>query len=261
MILIKELLEKRIAELQKLIDIIESRIDNYPSGRLRISSNGKMTTYLFCDESSKIKYISKSNKQLISELAQKDYDIKVLKAFKQELKHIKVFMQTQNSKSAIEIFNRLSDERKSLINPLVLNDEALISKWNHEEYEGLSINSNAVTYTTNRGELVRSKSEKILADKFFSEGIPYHYEYPVYLKGIGTVHPDFKVLNVRTRKVYFWEHLGMMDDSNYAIRNVKKINAYIKNGYYSGENIIYSYEIKNYFDLNAIDDLVKRYLK
>ncbi len=261
MIIIEEQLEKRIAELQKLIDIIESRINNYPSGRLRISSNGKMTTYLLYDEVSKTTYIRKSNRKLITDLAQKDYDIKVLSALKMELKQIKSFLRMYEPNQAIDIFNSLSDERKCLIKPLVLNDESFINKWIQEKYEGLSINSNAVTYITNKGELVRSKSEKILADKFFSEGIPYHYEYPVYLKDIGIVHPDFKLLNIRTRREYYWEHLGMMDDPNYATRNVKKINAYSKNGYYPGENIIYSYETKNNFDLKVIDDLVKRYLK
>ena len=26
------------------------------------------------------------------------------------------------------------------------------------------------------------------------------------------IHPDFTVLNVRTREILYWEHLGMMDN-------------------------------------------------
>ena len=35
--------------------------------------------------------------------------------------------------------------------------------------------------------------------------VPYHYEAPLYLKGRGIIHPDFTVLNIRTRQEYYWE--------------------------------------------------------
>lgn len=44
---------------------------------------------------------------------------------------------------------------------------------------------------TDRGERVRSKTEKIMADYFYRKGIEYKYEQPIYLKGLGTVYPDF----------------------------------------------------------------------
>ena len=53
---------------------------------------------------------------------------------------------------------------------------------------------------TEKGEAVRSKSEKIIADKLYMKEIPYVYEQPLYLKGYGYVVPDFKILNVRTKK-------------------------------------------------------------
>lgn len=51
-------------------------------------------------------------------------------------------------------------------------------------------------------ERVRSKSEKILADYFYRRKIPYKYECPLTLKGVGTVYPDFTFLSPKTKKKF-----------------------------------------------------------
>lgn len=64
----------------------------------------------------------------------------------------------------------------------------------------------------------------------------------IILKGIGDVYPDFTVLNVRTKKEMYWEHMGMMDDSNYREKAIRKIESYERNGYYPGESLILTFE-------------------
>lgn len=144
--------------------------------------------------------------------------------------------------------------------PLILPAEAYIQNWKSVQYNGKLIQSNAISFTTDRGEAVRSKSEKILADKFYKLDIPYRYEYPMELQGFGVIYPDFTILNTRTREEYYWEHLGMMGDANYCDKAIKKINTYIENNIFPGERLILSYEINNYINLNAIDTLIQRYL-
>lgn len=73
------------------------------------------------------------------------------------------------------------------------------------EYRGKGFDESTSEFYTAKGEKVRSKSEVIIADVLSREGIPYRYEYPLYLKGIGKVHPDFTVLNVKQRKEIYWE--------------------------------------------------------
>ena len=52
-----------------------------------------------------------------------------------------------------------------------------------------------------------------------------------------------------------------MDDPEYAEENVAKINAYEKNGYYPGKNLILTFETKgNPFDVRKIEDIAKQYL-
>ena len=45
---------------------------------------------------------------------------------------------------------------------------------------------------TEKGEYVRSKSEKIIADTLTKNNINYVYELPLRLKGYGTVKPDLQ---------------------------------------------------------------------
>lgn len=66
-------------------------------------------------------------------------------------------------------------------------------------------------------ERYRSKSEFLIASALKDAGVPFRYECSLYLNGYGTVYPDFTVLNKRTRRVFYHEHLGMMDDINYVL--------------------------------------------
>ena len=49
-------------------------------------------------------------------------------------------------------------------------------------------------HTTDKGHLVRSKSELVIANELFHLGINYEYEQPFDLelkRGTITIHPDF----------------------------------------------------------------------
>lgn len=114
---------------------------------------------------------------------------------------------------------------------------------------------------TENGEKVKSKSEKILADKFKSMGIPYAYEQPVLLNGYGYVLPDFKILNKKTRKEYYWEHFGMMDDREYAEKTIKKIENYEKNGIFPGKNLIMTFETKQHpLSMRIVSENIEEFL-
>lgn len=114
---------------------------------------------------------------------------------------------------------------------------------------------------TEQGELVRSKSEKILADKFYRMGTPYMYEYPLMINGYGYICPDFVLLNKCTRKEYYWEHFGLMSDKDYCEKSVKKINQYIKNGIYPGDKLLSTYETeKCIMDFKVVDEIIEKYL-
>ena len=115
-----------------------------------------------------------------------------------------------------------------------------------------------------RGERVRSKSEKIIADKYNMMGFHYKYEKPLFLTdktNFVTVRPDFTVLNVRKRKQYYHEHLGKMDDPKYVRRNIYKLRLYEKNGIFIGDQLFLTLESSEQpLDMNHFELMIKHYL-
>lgn len=88
------------------------------------------------------------------------------------------------------MYLNLHEERKKLVEPVELPWEQQLEQWNAKEYKQKEFQEGTAVILTEKGERVRSKSEKILADYFYRNGIPYKYEKPLYLKGLGIVHPE-----------------------------------------------------------------------
>lgn len=80
-------------------------------------------------------------------------------------------------------------------------------------------------YRTRRGELVRSKTEWIIADKLDDAGITYHYERPLDMGG-ATRYPDFTIKDDDSGVTCYWEHLGLMNSPQYVDRWNRKEAAY-----------------------------------
>lgn len=74
-----------------------------------------------------------------------------------------------------------------------------------------------LVHKTVRGELVRSKSEVIIANALYYHHVEYVYEPEVKLEG-RVKRPDFKVVDDDTGEEWYWEHCGMMDDPKYKKR-------------------------------------------
>lgn len=64
------------------------------------------------------------------------------------------------------------------------------------------------------GDMLRSKSEVIIANLLHERGVPFRYEQPLFA-GDGTLRlPDFTV--TWAGNTYYWEHLGRLDLTDYA---------------------------------------------
>ena len=191
-----------------------------------------------------------------------DYDQRIIRAIEKELECIRKYFTNYPERNVEQVLEGLHKERQRLIRPIRETDEQYIQNWRNVEYEGKGFAEDAPEFYTSRGERVRSKSEWIIAELLEKEGIPYRYEYPVYLRGFGKVYPDFTVLNVRTRKEIYWEHMGMMDNPIYAEKVVNKIHTYEQNGMFQGEDLLVTYETsKSPLNQKVIMRMIQRYLK
>jgi ATP-dependent exoDNAse (exonuclease V) alpha subunit len=85
-------------------------------------------------------------------------------------------------------------------------------------------------HRTERGDLVRSKSELVIADKLHARGIDYAYEQPLNFADGRVRYPDFTISDHARGVTFYWEHLGMLEDPAYRARWERKRAQYIAGG-------------------------------
>jgi len=218
---LKKLLLKEQKNLEMICSKVENELKSVPKGNLRISKDKNKVRYYHCVEDNEGTYISKIDSEL----------------------------------------PKLHTQRQLLVTPVEPIWEKELAKWYDSEYHGKEFYEGTAEIVTEKGERVRSKSEKILADYFYRNNILYQYEKPLYLKGYGTIYPDFTFLSKKTRKEIYWEHEGMMDKPEYAKSAVKKIESYQRNGIHLGERLLLTFETElTVLNSQIVEELVEKYL-
>ena len=255
-------IEERVDFLRQIVAEKEENLKKAPEGTLNISRNGKYVSYYKKDVADKTRsYIKNDQMDLVKALCQKDYDQRVLERAKEELKILEKANKKYPQCIMEDIYDTLIDDRKRLVDPLFMSDEEFVKNWESVEYPLSGFRENAPEFYTYKGERVRSKTEILIANTLKDYNIPYRYECPLYLNGYGLIHPDFTALNVRSRKEFYWEHLGRMDDMEYVQDNLDRIDAYQKNNIYIGENLILTYEThRRPISSKKIETMILRYL-
>jgi hypothetical protein len=77
-------------------------------------------------------------------------------------------------------------------------------------------------HRTARGEMVRSKSEVIIANALAAKGVDYVYERPLTIEG-QTKYPDFTIEDMESGQTLYWEHCGMLHMPSYRRRWEEKL--------------------------------------
>ncbi|MDE0291787.1 MAG: AAA family ATPase [Candidatus Dadabacteria bacterium] len=88
---------------------------------------------------------------------------------------------------------------------------------------------NYLIHRTAHGEMVRSKSEVIIADHLANNGVEYGYEQPLTIDGI-TKYPDFTIEDMESGVIFYWEHCGMLHVPSYRHRWEEKLKWYRAHG-------------------------------
>jgi hypothetical protein len=258
-------LKETSKSLEVLIQKLETnKATSRPEGNILITKkNGKTSFYRRFDNSSQLKYLNKSQMQLISELAQKRYLLQVCNMAKAKKKAIDKCIRILNTAEALfdlsSVYVNFPPELKGYIKPIKPNAE-YVRKWQAINFEKntFPVKTNLVT---KRGELVRSKSELIIANKLYDAGIPYHYE-TMFMKEDFRVSPDFFILNPRTLQTFYWEHFGLLSKESYLEEALWKIDQYAKYGVIQGKNLILTYESETHqLSTNYVETLITTFLK
>lgn len=259
-------MQGRLEQLKQILNIKEMELRKAPKGKIHVVNSGKrIQYYLRTDSKDKSgKYMSKKDTKQIRDYLQKAYDEKIIKCVYREIDILEKFVN-QYKKSCTKIrqtYATYPEVMKGLVIPIDYSDEDYINKWQTVPFTKNPYISKNVEYKTERGEIVRSKSELNIANTLSKYHIPYKYECPVTLKNGGTVYPDFTILAMKSRKEIYWEHRGMMDDREYLKNTVKKMKQYTKNNIIVGINLILTEEsLESPLGTDEIEAVIKGILE
>lgn len=259
-------LYQRQKELEKVIQRASKYTEFPAKGLLEVNWNQNHYRYYFKEKESNAASKDKAKRKYIKDIkmakkiASYDYAKQIIKSATAELKHVTSLIKTYQKLTAEEIFKSMHPGRQILVEPLVLDDEQYAEQWLSCSSQNQNSYPIQFPIQTENHEIVRSKSEKIIADKLKLAGVPYIYEKPLQMGKI-TKYPDFTVLNKRTRQEYYWEHMGLIDQPEYFKMAMEKIETYSKNHIWLGKNLIITYETSGHpLDVGMIDQMIQEYL-
>ena len=238
-------LRERKSLLEQFVQDIRPERSANPQGSLRVSRCGRTFQYYWREQKDGVwKYLAKHELGKARQKAEDEYREKLLELARKELSDLTRRLKSPDMcmVGIRETYESIRPGRRALIEPWILPDEIIRQEFCAETFAPLETFSENKIHTTSGGETVRSKSEWMIAEALHSFGIPYQYEAPLLLPDGSCVRPDFRCLNVRTRRVFIWEHFGKMGDPDYAASAMRKRSQYEAAGYFPGENLILTEE-------------------
>ncbi len=271
----------RLNELQKGVEAAKRILEIPVEGRLEIFKKGNQ--YFYCKVSPvqmtgnaavihtesgenlrknrktyERTYLRKADRNQVQQIAQRDYAKQFLDYAEFEIALLEQLQELYSGTHAFVLHENLHPARESMSKPILLSDAEYAKAWLDKRSKMENPYPNISQIYTEKQEHVRSKTEKIIADKLNLLGVPYKYEEPLKLKN-GIVFPDFTVLNIRTRKVYYWEHFGCIDYEDYRNKMMKKTEEYNRNHIVCGDNLIITFETQmNALSTATIENIIKQ---
>ena len=252
-------LYRRQKKLKSIISFCRNWLKSAPEGTL-IVSRRKGVNYYYKRNGRKRIYISaRTGLNTIKVLAVKNYYQKVIEKAETEMKLINKLIRQKQNNPITSAYDKLHPAKKAFIEPFELTVEQQKEKWLSKEYPPFEDQDGNFRVATKRGDYVRSRGERLIANMLYDNKIPYKYEIIHQASNGERLRPDFQVMNPRTGELFIWEHFGMMDNPNYVNKSMmKKLGIYAIDGIYPGNSLITTFEDKTYI---LEESLVKRIIK
>jgi len=206
------------------LESIEQELQTLPTGTLRKQGH----RYIHANKGSR-KALTK-DKAMIKSLARR----KILELRKKQLQ------QTGASPTTFQALIALLPELYQGL-PISYFYHPTVEKFQIENVTDTNFRKDELSYQTNGGISMRSKSEILIGNSLEERHIPYGYERktridtPLFL-------PDFTIIKPFTGETVIWEHFGALQQEGYEQRMNQKMLTYYKQGLVPFENLIYTFE-------------------
>lgn len=234
-------LNAEIKICESIVKFSEKKISKLPEGRLRVSMKKGKPYFYHCQKNHSGKYLKAVDFPLCVKLANREKYEELIKRCKSFLECAYPLRERFVSNNWRDFATALHPSKMQLYDNDIVSDDDYEVAWLDEL--PLSTYDEKHKIPTKRGDFVRSKSEKEIADILYDLGIPYRYEAKIFLDG-NEKFPDFTILDKVNRKEIYWEHFGILDMEDYAANSIYKIDEYSRFGYHLYEDLIISCETK-----------------
>ena len=232
-------LENRIKEARKILE-------GLPEGSLSICTRQGHPHYYVCglkdsDGRPCKKYIPKKNEAFAADLAQKAYLKEQLRCDLLQFKAIDRFINDYEECSKVEVKLKNSDHFFRLLRKRISTCYEDCQQRLNAMFHSSTKRPEGKRFQTLSGIMVRSKSEVEIANLLYTLEIPFVYEPIIIINGI-RITPDFIFMIPGTEAIYMWEHFGKMDESDYAMKSLHKLETLYMDGWILGQNLIVTTE-------------------
>lgn len=257
-------LKAELARIDQLRNRLENDLRNVPKGSLMRRRNGKLY-YVISEKGVKkqcaLNIEKQQDREMINKLKYKKYIKEALPILDDWCMAIKCMLRKVEVYDPVQIEKQLKIQYKGLKDMNVfLEGDVNPDEWEMKEHPGMY--DDGKIYPSEGGLMTRSKSEAMIASKYEKMGWMFEYE-PVLITGEGkTLRPDFKIIHPVKRKIIYHEHFGLMDDPEYTLKTVKKLEDYADMGISLGDNLVITTETKRQpLTYKTIDETIRKIQK
>ena len=253
----EEMLIRR-KELDKEILELREQIAKLPEGRLMCTRNGNYRKWYVCDRH-KQTYIPKKDRIFAERLAAKKYLSELLEDKLREKRAVEAYLELCPRDAGAELLLNPQSPFAELLTSHFKCKAQRAKIWANAPFEQSKKHPEHLNHPCLSGNTVRSKSESMIDACLYQKGIPFRYEAALHL-GDTIIYPDFTILHPVTEKIYYWEHLGLLNKKTYPDSVFFKMRLYISNGIIPSINLILTTETsENPLSTTKVERIVREY--
>lgn len=259
----KQELENMLARMEARIGALKKQLRDIPDGRLSLENRHGTPTYVITEtvDGKRIRRSLNKDYYTVTQLLQ----AQLMRSEMEDLKHnadlIRKAALNYRHRDMSYLVDHLCEKwpdlnKWAVRDPLMSRQQA---EWAKRPFVQSSKFPEGKKHTTRDGVKVRSKSELIIAEQLYDNGIPYHYEEEIIIGDIPFA-PDFTIMRADGKLVY-WEHMGLTGVTKYLSTQMYKIQMYVTADIVPWDNLIISFDDTNgHVDVREIDAFIKNRL-
>lgn len=249
----RDYIAQAAAEQRAVKQEYQQQLKTLPAGKLTVARQGKGTYYSEFEAGSKT-YLGTADNEMVKALQQRRFLEASIQRIDHNLKLMDQYVQAYQPIDRLSVLQALPGAYRDTEDLNLTGDT-----WAQAPYDKSTQYPQWLTHQTLKGDLVRTKSEALVANLLYNKGIPYHYEENLKLPE-GVIAPDFKIAVRSENRFKLLEHCGMLGSDKYVRRFNWKLQTYIRNGYIPWRDVFFTFDdLSGSIDTKAISQMMDHY--